>query len=327
MPVAFEDYYQVLGIPKTASQDEVKKAFRSLARKHHPDVAQDKKTAEEQFKRINEAYTVLGNPENRAKYDRLGSAWDQPERPGPSGRGQGASSYGSWGDPSEGGMPHFEGTGFSDFFEQYFGAGHRHARWQDMAGEASQQHSTRRTGQDVEGDLAVPLEEVLTGTVRTVTMRRRDPNGEKAEEHTFRVRLPKGVKEGQWIRVAGKGYPGMDGGKPGDLFLRVQYVVHPEFRVQGHDLRHELNLPPWELILGTTARVRTLDGEVQLKIPMGSRAGQVLRVRNRGLPKPDGTSRGDFLVSVNVIIPEIVTPEQRNAWEALAKSYEPMDKS
>lgn len=317
MSVSFEDYYQVLGVSKTASQDEIKKAFRKLARKHHPDVSRDDPEAENKFKRINEAYAVLGNPENREKYDRLGAAWDQPER----GAGQGPFESGGtgWG-RSPGGSgstrPHFDGTGFSDFFEQFFGAGHRQARWESMAGDMP------REGRDVDGDIAIRLEEVLTGSVRSVTMRRADPTTGKIQEHTFKVRLPVGVQEGQWIRVAGKGAPGTASAKSGDLFLRVQYIAHPDIRVQGRDLRGEVTLAPWDLALGTQASVVTLEGPVQVRIPPGTKVGQTLRLRQRGLPDANkGGQRGDFLISVQVEMPEIANEAQKAAWENLARAF------
>lgn len=309
MAVQFRDYYETLGVPKTASEDEIRKAFRKLARQHHPDMvkASEKKSAEEKFKGINEAYEVLGDPEKRKKYDQLGADWNQPGgRPQQPGWGSHAERGG------EGAGFHFGGTGFSDFFEQFFGgAGRRHGNGGFPFG-GSDEEPLR--GEDVEADIMVTLEEGLRGSTRKISFRR--PKSPKVQ--TFSVRIPAGVREGQRIRLAGAGGEGPSGSVAGDLFLRVKFEKHPEFRVEGSDLIHEIPLAPWQAVLGCEIAAPTLEGTMKLKIPAGTQNHQRFRVRGRGLPM-EGGSRGDLFAVADVTLPKTLTPRQRELWEALAK--------
>ena len=317
MGVEFQDYYKVLAVPKAATDDEIKKAFRKLARKYHPDVAKDKKTAEEKFKEINEAYEVLSDPEKRGKYDTLGANWKQGAPPSPgwdqrSGRFQGRATGANHEEF------HYGGTGFSDFFEQFFG-GHEGSR--DFAGAGGRAGfrtgaAGPERGHDVESDLLVTLHEVLNGSVRQISLRRQEAAG-GATADTFRVRIPAGATEGRLIRVPRKGGEGASGGEPGDLFLRVRLARHPDFRVKGADLYHDLQLAPWEAVLGATVSVPTLDGGVSLKIAPGAQPGQQLRVRGRGLPA-DGGGRGDLFALINIATPENINADERQVWEQLA---------
>lgn len=317
MSVQFKDYYEVLGVSRAANQDDIRKSFRSLARKFHPDVAKDKKTAEEKFKEINEAYEVLGDPEKRKKYDELGANWKQGAefRPPPGWQG-------GRGRPGAGGDAEFQfgGTGFSDFFESFFGgaAGRRSGGFQGVPEE----EFTAR-GRDVEGDIMVTLEEALHGSVRAVSLQR---GGRSAKTETYQVRIPAGVTEGQRMRVAGRGEAGQGGGSSGDLFLRVRLARHPEFEVEGHDLVHDLELAPWEAVLGAQVQVPTLEKPVQIKIPVGTQTGQRLRVRGRGLPQRGG-ARGDLLVAVIVTVPKNINDRERELWEQLAREskFSPRD--
>ncbi len=312
MAVEFRDYYKILGVPKTATDDEIKKSFRKLARKYHPDVAQDKKSAEEKFKEINEAYEVLGDPEKRKKYDTLGVNWKQGAPP-PGWQSRGGRAQGGRSEEF-----HFSGTGFSDFFEQFFGGreGFREAPGFGGQGGFRQQATGPLRGQDVESDLLVTLHEVLNGSVRQISLRRPEDAGASAAD-TFRVRIPAGATEGRLIRVAGKGGAGLNGGPAGDLFLRVRLARHPDFRVREADLYHELQLAPWEAVLGATVSVPTLDGSVSLKIAPSTQPGQQLRVRGRGLPN-EGGSRGDLYAVISIAVPEEVNAEDRAQWEQLA---------
>ena len=317
MALGYQDYYETLGVGRTATDSEIKAAFRKLARKYHPDVAKDKRTAEEKFKAINEAYEVLSDPEKRKKYDTLGAHWKQGGPPpdwdaGPYQAGAGRRRRGT---PEF----HFGGTGFSEFFDRYFGGregfrGFAGAGGGDDFGEAD---VGRRAGGDVESDLLVTLHEVLHGAVRQLSLRRLDPQTGQEETDTFRVRIPTGATEGRLIRVRGKGQPGVGGGAPGDLFLRVRLARHPDFRVQANDLYHDLPLAPWEAVLGTTVTVPTLDGTVDVRIPPLAQRGQQLRLRARGLPA-EGGRRGDLYVVLTVVTPEQVSEEERRAWEQLA---------
>ena len=237
MAVQFRDYYETLGVSKTASEDEIKSAFRKLARKYHPDVAKDKKEAEEKFKQINEAYEVLSDPEKRRKYDQLGENWNQPggfQPPPQWGGGQPGGGY-HWGSGENGGVEfEFGGTGFSDFFEAFFGGG----RGRSAFGGFGQRGTMAERGNDVEADIMVTLEEALNGSTRQVSLRRA---GSKKTE-TYQVKIPRGVREGQRIRLAGQGEAGERGGKSGDLFLRVRLARHPDFSVEGSDLVHEVKI-------------------------------------------------------------------------------------
>jgi len=294
----YQDYYETLGVPRTATPEEIRSAFRKKAREYHPDVAKDKVKGAEKFKEVNEAYEVLSDPAKRTKYDQMGR-----EAPG--------GGFAWQGSPGQAGMPdmeefHFGGTGYSDFFEHLFGGtaggGFRGPGGRRMA----------RRGSDIEGDLMVPLEEALRGSVREVTLQR----GGKTE--TYRVKIPAGVREGQRIRLAGKGESGRSGGESGDLYLRVRLARHPDLRVEGSDLYADLEVAPWEAVLGATVPVPTLDGAVTLKIPAGSTAGQKLRLRGQGLPREDG-GRGDLYAVLEIAVPDRVAPEEKKLWEKLAE--------
>jgi curved DNA-binding protein len=317
MAVQFRDYYETLGVPKTASDDEIKSAFRKLARKYHPDVAKDKKTAEEKFKQINEAYEVLSDPEKRKKYDQLGADWNQPggfQAPPGWGARQPGGGFQQWSGGDGGVEFEFNGTGFSDFFEQFFGGGGGRSAF-GGAGFGQRQAAAER-GSDVEADIMVPLEEALHGAKRTISLRRAGSN--KVE--TYQVKIPRGVREGQRIRLAGQGGAGESGGKSGDLFLRVRLQRHPDFTVEGSDLIHEVKIAPWQAVLGTTLKVPTLEGAVRLKIPPGTQGGQRFRLRELGLPTAAG-KRGDLYVEVQINIPKKITERERELWQELAKLH------
>ena len=311
MSVAFKDYYEILGVPRNATAAEIKKAYRTLARKYHPDVAKDPKAAEAKIKELNEANEVLRDPETRRRYDELGEHWRDPER-------QAASQRGFRGDGEGASEFHFDGTGFSDFFEQFFGSrghaatGRGRPRWSDEGAEPFAQ-----PGQDIEGDIMVTLDEALRGSKRTITLQRTDPGTGRTSTQTLRVTIPVGVREGQLIRLAGIGQEGIGGGAPGHLYLRVRFATHPDFRVRGDDLYFDLELAPWEAVIGTTVRMPTLDGMVALKIPAGTAAGRHMRLRGKGLPRGDGT-RGDLYAIVSIQVPDQVTPEEKALWEQLA---------
>lgn len=306
MPVQYKDYYESLGVPRAASANEIKKAFRKLAREYHPDVAKDKKKAEERFKEINEAYEVLSDPEKRKKYDELGAHWKSGAEfrppPGFGGFGKGQTFRGGRAGTEE---FHFGGTGFSDFFEQLFGARTRGGfnRWGGFEGE-----DIAERGADIEGDIMVTLEEAARGSVRTVNV----THGDRRETH--QVRIPPGITEGQKLRLAGRGESGSGGGESGDLYLRVRFAKHPDFEVDGHNLIYELDLAPWEAALGAEISVPTLDGRVNIKIPAGTPSGQKLRVRGRGLGKD-----GDLLVVTKIVVPDKITDAQKKLWEQLAR--------
>ena len=307
MPVKFQDYYETLGVARTASPEDIKLAFRKLARLYHPDVAQNKVSGEAKFKEINEAYEVLGDVEKRKRYDELGADW-QGNGPSPT-----ASGHGRPAGRAASGSPDFEfgGTGFSDFFESFFGGG--------RGGYGPSSQPEERVGRDVEADLLVTLEEALRGSSRKVTLRRPGLSGEADRTDTYQVRIPPGVREGQRIRLAGQGSAGRDGGLSGDLFLRVRLARHPDFSVQAADLYYDLDVAPWEAALGVQAKIPTLDGLTSLRVPPGSAGESQLRLRGLGLPKADGT-RGDIYATIHLRMPPIASPAERALWEQLASA-------
>ena len=315
MAVQFRDYYETLGVSKTANEDDIRSAFRKLARKYHPDVAKDKKTAEEKFKQINEAYEVLSDPEKRRKYDQLGENWNQPggfQPPPQWGAGQPGGGF-HRGSGENGGVEfEFGGTGFSDFFEAFFGGG----RGRSAFGGFGQRETMAERGSDVEADIMVTLEEALHGSTRQVSLRRA---GSKKTE-TYQVKIPRGVREGQRIRLAGQGEASERGGKSGDLFLRVRLARHPDFSVEGSDLVHEVKIAPWQAVLGDQLIVPTLEGNARLKLPSGTQGGQRFRLRERGLPGVSG-QRGDLYVVVQIALPKKLTEREREIWEQLARLH------
>lgn len=327
MAVKFQDYYETLGVARAAPAEEIKQAFRKLARIHHPDVAKNKVAGEARFKEINEAYEVLGDPEKRRRYDELGANWQDGGRgappPGGGGRGparapQGATDF------------EFGGTGFSDFFESFFGGGRGgfESHGPSAGRTNGDDNSFAHAGQDVEADLLVTLEEALRGALRKVTLRRPGNNGAADRSDTYQVRIPPGVREGQRIRLGGQGGSGFGGGSAGDLFLRVRLARHPDFSVEGADLHCDLDLAPWEAVLGVQAKIPTLDGTTSLRVPPGTAAGSQLRLRGLGLPRADST-RGDLYASVQIQTPAPVSAEERTLWEQLGRisTFKPRSES
>jgi len=309
MAVQYKDYYKNLGVERSASDADIKKAFRKLAREYHPDVAKDKKKAEEKFKEINEAYEVLSDPDKRKRYDELGANWKSGAdfRPPPGYEGFGSGSPFRGGRTAGGEDFHFGGTGFSDFFEQLFGARMRGGG----GGGFGQGGNFAERGADIEGDIMVTLEEARQGSVRTVNIRHAD----RSESH--QVKIPAGISEGQKLRLSGRGESGSNGGEAGDLYLRVRFAKHPDFDIDGHNLIYELELAPWEAALGAEISVPTLDARVNIKIPAGTASGQKLRIRDRGLKQRDG-SHGDLMVVTKIVVPAKTSAAEKKLWEELA---------
>jgi curved DNA-binding protein len=323
MAVKFQDYYETLGVARAASADEIKQAFRKLARLYHPDVAKNKVAGEAKFKEINEAYEVLSDPEKRRRYDELGADWQE------GGNGQGGRRGRT---PSPRGESEFEfdGTGFSDFFESFFGGGSYGSGFRGPSAGRSDggEDAFAQQGGDVEADLLVTLEEALRGSRRKVTLRRPGGGGEVDRTDTYQVRIPPGVREGQRIRLAGQGGTGRGNGAAGDLYLRVRLARHPDFSVQGADLYCDLDLAPWEAVLGARARIPTLDGPTSLRVPPGTAAGSQLRLRGLGLPG-EGGARGDLYATVRIMTPSPVSAEESALWEQLARiaTFKPRNES
>jgi curved DNA-binding protein len=292
MAVGFKDYYEVLGLPRDASADDIRRAYRKLARQHHPDINHES-DAEERFKEVGEAYEVLSDPEKRERYDRLvdqrRAGADAPDM------ADFEDLFGRAGFGSDVRVEFGEG-GFSDLFEGLFGEG---------AGAAD---GRPLRGRDHEAVVELSLEEALAGGRRRLSL---DGEG------SFEVEIPVGVREGQRIRIAGKGAAGRNGGPAGDLYLLVRLRPHPRFRREGDDLQVDLRVTAWEAALGATVPVRTLSGTAQVRVPAGSSSGRRLRLRGRGLPARDG-GRGDLYATVQVAIPRELSDEERDLFEKLA---------
>lgn len=300
----FKDYYHVMGIKRDATQDQIKRAYRLLSRKFHPDVSKEP-DAEARFKEMAEAYEVLKDPEKRAAYDQLGANWKagQEFRPPPDWN----AGFEFSGDGSDGGGP----AGHSDFFESLFGRSFRP--------DAGDRRTFHAQGEDHHAKVLIDLEDAYHGATRSITLRLPvvDSNGRvTTQERMLNVRIPKGIREGQHIRLAGQGGPGFGEGKSGDLYLQIAFRPHPHFRAEGRDLYVELPLAPWEAALGATVRVPTPGGVVELKIPPSSAAGRKLRLTGRGIP---GKPPGDFFAVLQVALPPADSEAARAVYRDLAE--------
>lgn len=308
----FKDYYASLGVSKSASQDDIQRAYRKLARQYHPDVNQES-GAEDRFKEVGEAYEVLKDPEKRAKYDRYGAAWKAAEQTGgapPPGYEDVWSIFGDQGRASGFGTA----GGFSDFFERLFGAASRRASPSDRGRQDGSEQQWAMPGADQEARITLTLEEAAHGGSREMTLT--NPNTGQAK--TYIVHIPSGIRPGQRIRLAGQGAAGMGGAPAGDLYLLVDLLPHPTFRLQDRDLYTTLPVAPWEAALGAEVTLPTLDGAVNVKIPPGSSSGRKIRLRGKGFPTPRG-SNGDLYAEISVVVPERVSDEERRLFEQLAE--------
>ena len=304
----YKDYYSTLGLRRDATADDIKKAYRKLARKYHPDVSKET-GAEEKFKDVSEAYEVLKDPEKRAAYDRLG--YYQPGQqfePPPGWDTQFQQAFRTGGGE-------FSGADFSDFFRDLFGG-----RFAQEAGRGRRGFAVR--GQDIEAKVEVSLAEAAGGAVREFAMRvpESTPDGQvRTVERNVKVRIPKGATSGQKLRVPGKGGPGTAGGEAGDLYLTVELAPHPFLRPDEHDLYLELPITAWEAALGAEVEIPTLSGKVRLRIPPGSSAGAKLRLSGKGLPKPHH-GHGDLYCLLRIVTPPVLSERQRALFEQLSQA-------
>jgi curved DNA-binding protein len=310
----FKDYYEVMGVPRDATPDQIKRAYRQLARKHHPDVNKAK-DAEVRFKELGEAYAVLKDPEKRAAYDQLGANWKsgQDFQPPP--------DWDTRAEHSGGGFSDAEAAQFSDFFESLFGREQGAAR-----SRTSRPRQFHAQGEDHHAKIQIDLEDAYQGAQREITLRvpQVDAQGQvSVREHSISFKVPRGVRAGQQIRLAGQGGPGMGEGPPGDLYLEVEFRPHAHYRVQRHDVSLDLPVAPWEAALGAEIEVPTPTGTVALTIPPNSTAGRKLRLKGRGLP---ASTPGDFYFVLQIALPAAVTEADQAAYRELAtqfKNFEP----
>jgi len=292
----YKDYYQILGVGKNASQDEIKKAFRKLARQHHPDMNPDDPGAADRFKDINEAYEVLSDPEKRTKYDQFGQNWQQYEQ-------QYGQPDGAWQQSARTVTPEeFEqmfGGGYSDFFETLFGQSFR---------------ARSQRGRDLEYPLEITLEEAFTGTTRKLTYE---------DGYTIDAHIPPGVHTGSRVRLKGQGTPGIGGAEDGDLYLEITVLPHPIYERDGDDLKMQAPVDLYTAILGGSVNVRGLDKTVKLTIPPETQNGRVFRLKGLGMPRPKGQGRGDLYAVVKVVLPTNLSAEEIERFRELQAARTP----
>lgn len=305
MAVASQDYYDALGVPRDASDEEIRRAYRRLARQYHPDVNKDP-GAEDRFKEVSEAYDVLRDPEKRERYNRLGANWRAAQDV--SGAGGFEEAFGGGGDGFRDVRVEFGDGDFSDVFESVFGGRGRAAGGRRAGRTGSGGFSI--PGADQEAVLEISLDEAARGGRRRISLDGRD----------LEVEIPRGVRDGQRIRLAGEGEPGIGGGPPGDLYLRIRLRPDPRFRVEGRDLYTDLPVTPWEAALGAEIPVSTLDATARVKIPPGSSSGRRLRLRGQGLPGSGGAQDGDLYAVVEIRVPKTLTKKERELFEQLASA-------
>jgi curved DNA-binding protein len=318
MFMEFKDYYAILGVDRNASAADIKKAYRKLVRKYHPDVSKEK-NAEERTKEINEAYEVLGDQTKRSKYDQLGANWrdgqDFTPPPGWQRREKVyTSDFGNFG----------AGGDFSDFFESLFGGGGFGAQQRQRRSSFEREYRgapQQQQGEDIHSKYMISLPDAFNGASHTISLpiTTIDDRGQRhTQTRTLKVKIPAGITAGQQIRLGGQGNPGLNGGPPGDLYLEIDITPHPVFRIEGTDIYLNLPITPWEAALGATIAVPTLGGKVELKIPGGSRSGQKMRLKGRGLPsKP----LGDQYIILQIVTPPAETPAAKKFYEHMAETF------
>lgn len=322
----YKDYYQIMGVERNATQDEIKRVYRKLARKYHPDVSKEK-NAEKHFKEVGEAYEVLKDPEKRTAYDQLGANWKS---------GQDFNAPPDWDAGFEfdgGGFTEqyssggFEGAdAYSDFFESLFGHGFQqsagHGQTERQAGHQSAYHAK---GSDHHAKILIDLEDAMHGTTRSISLRVPDVDATghvTARERVLKITIPKGIKQGQHIRLGGQGNPGMGSGKAGDLYLEIEFNPHSLYRVDGRDVYLELPVAPWEAALGAAIAVPTPGGKVEMKIAPGSANGKKMRLKGRGIPaSANNNSAGDFYVVLQINLPPAHSEKEKAVYEQMKQTF------
>lgn len=306
----YQDYYQILGLSRDASGEDIKKAYRKLARQYHPDVNKDP-SAEDKFKQANEAYEVLKDPEKRQAYDQFGSDWKHGHEFRTAGAGAGPGAGGFHGGGG------FGGGEFSDFFESIFGGGFNQ---QGRAQHAHRQRPAPAKGEDQQLKLSITLEEAFNGGSKMIQYPLKTPGSHGGVEmKKIKVNLPKAVADGQKIRLSKQGHPSAQGGDPGDLYLEMTIQPHRHFRIEGNNLVLRLALTPWEAALGTTVKVPTIDGNVELKIKPGMQSGQRMRLKGKGMR---GRETGDQLVEVMIQVPPADDEKSEEFYRQMQKQFD-----
>lgn len=314
----FQDYYKTLGVERKASQEEIQRAYRKLARKYHPDVNKSA-GAEEKFKQINEAYEVLGDPQKRKKYDMFGSSWQAGQEFRPPPGWENVFDFGSRGGQAKSARFGGFAGGFSDFFNALFG--------DERLGQKRGTFGSGRQGASQEAEIIIPIEDAFRGAVRSLTLENVAYGKSGLPERkvkNYTVKIPPGVSDGSVIRLKGQGEPGARGAQAGDLLLKVKLAPHPKYSVRGKDLMMKLSVSPWEAALGAKVRFETLEGAITLTIPRGSQNGRTLRVKEHGFPKKGG-GRGDLLVELRIVIPKMLTEKEEELLKELGRisSFDP----
>ncbi len=300
----FKDYYKIMGVDRNATQDEIKRAYRKLARKYHPDVSKEP-DAEARFKEVGEAYEVLKDPEKRAAYDQLGANWKAGQEFHPPPGWDAGFEF------SGGGFTGGDTSAFSDFFEALFGRG--------FGGATHRRSTFRAKGEDHHAKILVDLEDAFHGANRTITLQipEVDAHGHvRTRQRSLKVHIPKGIRQGQRIRLAGQGAPGIGGAPAGDLYLEVEFRPHPFYRVEGRDLYLDLPIAPWEAALGARVKVPTPGGVVDLKIPPNSKSGRKLRLKGRGIPD---SPAGDLYVVLQIVTPPADSEKAKALYRQMAQ--------
>ncbi len=303
----YKDYYKILGVDRKASRDEIKRAYRKLARKYHPDVTKEP-DADQKFKEMGEAYEVLKDPEKRAAYDQLGAQWQagQEFHP-PPGWDAGFESR-------QGGFSTGDASAFSDFFESLFGRG--------FGGVSGGKTVFRSRGQDHFAKVMIDIDDAFHGATRTITLKMPELDTQgmlHTKQRTLNVKIPKGIKQGQHIRLAGQGSPEMEGGTSGDLYLEVTFRPHPFYRVEGRDIYLDLPVAPWEAALGATVKIPTPEGKVDLKIPPGSASGRKLRLKGRGIP---ASTSGDLYAVIQLVTPPANSEQDKALYRKMEREMQ-----
>jgi len=302
----FKDYYTIMGVARDATQDEIKRAYRKLARKYHPDVSKES-DAETRFKELGEAYEVLKDPEKRAAYDQLGANWKAGQDFNPPPDWDAGFEF------SGGGYTSGDTSAYSDFFESLFGHDFRSAR------PGGARHGFQARGEDHHAKIVIDIEDAFQGAERKITLQAPevDASGHVVtRKHTLNVKIPKGVRQGQKIRLSGQGAPGFGGGPTGDLYLEIEFNPHSIYRVEGRDLYLDLPVAPWEAALGATVKTPTPGGLVDLKIPAGMPGGKKMRLKGRGIP---GKPPGDIYVTPQITLPKATTDKARALYRKMEK--------